>query len=57
MPKVKFCTVSQRKGITLTKELKWEVSNWKIAKDPINAPCGKERGIIGKILSPEYPNT
>lgn len=37
-PRVKWCTASYTKGIHLTKELKWEVSKRKIAKDPINTP-------------------
>lgn len=55
-PKIKFCIVSQTKGSPLIKELKCEVFNWKITEDPRNALCGKERGIFGKVLLPEYPN-
>ena len=55
-PKVKLCIVSQTKGIPLIKELKWEVFNWKITEGPRNVLYGKERGIFGKVLFPEYPN-
>lgn len=50
-PRVSLDIANQTKSIPPTKELQWEVSNRKIAKNPVNAPLRKER------LSPKCPNT
>lgn len=50
-PRVKLCTSSQTKSIHLTKDLKWEVSNKKIGKDPINTSMGKKEGSLENIIA------